>query len=271
MSSFEINTENINKLIRTSIEAGNAIMDIYDTNFVIEEKNDSSPLTEADLVSNKIITESLLKISPDIPILSEESSKIEFAQRSLWKEYWLVDPLDGTKEFIKKNGEFTTNIALIKNNAPILGIIHVPAKNETYYGSKETGAFFIKGNLDSKKEKIFVSQEMGARIKVVSSRSHPSNELKSLLDRLNNYETIGIGSSLKFCLIAKGEADIYPRLGPTSEWDTAAGEIIAKSAGAIIVDTKGEFLKYNLKESYLNPNFIVCSSDQVKKKVLALL
>lgn len=270
MNSFEINTENINKLIQTSIDAGNAIMDIYDTNFVIEEKIDSSPLTEADLVSNKIITESLLKISTDIPIISEESSEISLNERSSWNEFWLVDPLDGTKEFIKKNGEFTTNIALIRQNKPVFGIIHIPATKETYWGSEELGAFYLKNN-SSKREKISVCKNKNKKIRIVSSRSHPSGDLKALLDKIGDYETIGVGSSLKFCLLAKGNADLYPRLGPTCQWDTAAGEIIARSSGAIIVDLENKPILYNQKDTFLNPYFIVCANETIKKEILQLI
>ena len=269
MASITSDQKLIEKLIRISKNAGDAIMDIYETEFDVDIKSDQSPLTKADLLSNKIICSSLKKITPDIPVLSEESSEIKYHERLKWKEYWLVDPLDGTKEFIKKNGEFTTNIALISKNKPVLGVIHVPASNETFWGSNEIGAYHLEGDLVSKKQKISVSQHKKDSLRIVSSRSHPSGDLKELLDQLDKFELVSIGSSLKFCLIAKGEADCYPRLGPTCEWDTAAGEIIAESSGATIVDLSNKHIQYN-KDSFLNPRFIVASSSSIVDKILEI-
>jgi len=255
-----MNREHINKVIEISIDAGKAIMDIYKTDFDAEKKADNSPLTKADLLSHKIISESLKDLTPEIPVLSEESSKISLNERMKWKKYWLVDPLDGTKEFIKKNGEFTTNIALIDNCKPIFGVIHVPVSKETYWGLEKKGSYFIDANFNELKMNVSVKND--GPIRIVASRSHPSQELQAYLERIENYELIKVGSSLKFCLIAKGDADCYPRFGPTSEWDTAAGEIIARSAGAIIVDLENKPLKYNKVENYLNPSFIVTNSSE---------
>jgi len=252
---ISLDQEHIKKLIKISKNAGDAIMDIYESEFDVNFKSDQSPLTKADILSNKIICQSLKKITPDVPILSEESSSIPYRERSKWNQYWLIDPLDGTKEFIKKNGEFTTNIALIYKNRPIFGMIHIPASNEIFWGSKEMGSYHINGSSLSNKKKISVSQKTNDNLRIVSSRSHPSGDLKRLLDKLENFELVSIGSSLKFCLIAKGEADCYPRFGPTSEWDSAAGEAILEAAGGSVVKLNGETLKYNLKKDFINPSF----------------
>ena len=259
MPPISLDQEHIKKLIKISKNAGDAIMDIYESEFDVNFKSDKSPLTKADILSNKIICESLKKITPDVPILSEESSNIPYHERSKWNQYWLIDPLDGTKEFIKKNGEFTTNIALIYKNRPIFGMIHVPASNEIFWGSKEMGSYHINGSSLSNKKKISVSQKTTGNLRIVSSRSHPSGDLKKLLDKLENFELVSIGSSLKFCLIAKGEADCYPRFGPTSEWDSAAGEAILEAAGGSVVKLNGETLKYNLKKDFINPSFFAIS------------
>ena len=271
MPPISFSQEYIKKLIKISKNAGDAIMDIYESDFDVNLKSDQSPLTKADILSNKIICQSLKKITPDIPILSEESSDIAYHERSKWNQYWLIDPLDGTKEFIKKNGEFTTNIALIFENRPIYGMIHVPASNEIFWGSKEMGSYHLKGDSLSDMKKISASQEKKDSLRIVSSRSHPSGGLKILLEKLEKFELVRVGSSLKFCLIAKGEADCYPRLGPTCEWDTAAGEIIAESAGANIVNLENKTMKYNHKENYLNPHFLVSNSIETKKEILSIM
>ena len=271
MPPISLDQEYIKKLIKISKNAGDAIMDIYESEFDVNFKSDQSPLTKADILSNKIICESLKKITPDVPILSEESSDIPYHERSKWNQYWLIDPLDGTKEFIKKNGEFTTNIALIYENRPIFGMIHVPASNEIFWGSKEAGAYHLSGDSLSNKKKISVSKEKKDNLRIVSSRSHPSGGLKILLDKLEKFKLVSVGSSLKFCLIAKGEADCYPRLGPTCEWDTAAGEIIAESAGANVVNLENKTMKYNRKEDFLNPHFLVSNSIETKEEIFSII
>ena len=271
MDDIQIKSELIEQLIEISKDAGKAILEVYNSDFDHQIKEDLSPLTKADTLSNNIIYERLEALTPDIPILSEENADIPFNIRSLWKQYWLVDPLDGTKEFIKKNGEFTTNIALIYENRPIFGMIHVPASNEIFWGSKEMGAYHLKGDSLSNKKKISASQETKDSLRIVSSRSHPSGDLKILLDKLGKFKLVSVGSSLKFCLIAKGEADCYPRLGPTCEWDTAAGEIIAESAGANIVNLENKTMKYNHKEDYLNPHFLVSNSIETKKEIFSIM
>ena len=267
MTSFKINQQNIHNLIEISKEAGEVILEIYKTNFDIQIKKDSSPLTQADLASHQIITSGLKKLTPNIPILSEESCNISQRERAKWKEYWLIDPLDGTKEFIKKNGEFTTNIAYIKKNKPMFGMIFAPVLNELYWGSEENGSYILKGESQRKPEKIQVSNKKKGNLSIVSSRSHQSSELKAFLKKLNKCKFIHIGSSLKFCLVAKGDAEIYPRLGPTSEWDTAAGDAIIRGANGIIRDTLGGELKYNMREKFINPSFIVANNLETFQKV----
>lgn len=271
MSSFSFNKENIDKLIEISIDAGDSIMGIYETDFDFKQKEDRSPLTEADILSNKIITQSLGKLTPNIPILSEESANIPIINRLNWNEYWLVDPLDGTKEFIKKNGEFTTNIAFIKNNRPIFGIIHAPAINETYWGTKDIGAYFLNGDCKSGTEKIRTNSSHSSKIRIITSRSHPNPRLQTILDDLDDYELFEAGSSLKFCRIASGKADCYPRLGPTSEWDTAAGEAILLSAGGCVLTGEGSPLNYNKEEGYLNPNFIASADIEMIHNYLSYI
>jgi len=268
MSDIQIKSVLIEQLIEISKEAGKAILEVYNTNFDYKIKEDSSPLTKADTLSNHIIFERLKALTPDIPILSEESSNIPYHERSKWSQYWLIDPLDGTKEFIKKNGEFTVNIALISENKPIFGVIHAPALNQTFWGSSNGGSFHMEG--DNKAKKITVSSYDASSIRIVSSRSHQSKKLNLLLKRIENYELIHRGSSLKFCLIAKGEADLYPRLGPTSEWDTAAGEAIVRYAGGYISAINGNKILYNKKDTFINPEFLVSSHIKLIQSLAAL-
>ena len=265
MDHIQINSELIEQLIEISKEAGREIMKIYSSDFDYQIKKDLSPLTKADQVSHEVICKQLKLITPDLPILSEEDSDISFEARTEWKKYWLVDPLDGTKEFIKRNGEFTVNIALIDNNVPVLGVIHIPVTNETYWGSKENGSFYAEG--DNKPEKINVSGNSTGPIRIAISRSHPSKLLDHILEEIKDYEIIIKGSSIKFCLIACGQADIYPRFGLTSEWDTAAGDAIVKYAGGYVAILSGESIAYNLKDNLLNPNFIVSNSKRNIQKL----
>ena len=271
MPPIALDQEYIKKLIKISKNAGDAIMDIYESEFDVNFKSDQSPLTKADIVSNKIISDSLYKLNPKIPILSEESSHISFNERSSWDEYWLIDPLDGTKEFINKNGEFTTNIALIKKNKPIFGIIHAPCINETYWGGQSLGCYFLKDDSYSDIKKINVSPNVNQKITMVSSRSHPSDNLKYILEMIGEHKILSIGSSLKFCLIAKGEADCYLRLGPTSEWDTAAGDAIVRAARGSIKAINGSEIKYNESDSILNPNFIAAANEELVIKILNII
>ena len=191
---------------------------------------------------------------PEIPILSEEGQEINYSDRKEWNLFWLIAPLDGTKEFIKRNGEFTVNIALIENGQPIAGVVYAPTKNTFWYGARDIGSFIIKG--DTSPKKISVIDNVDKAIKIVSSRSHPSKKLQKYLDRFENHEILNMGSSLKICLVADGSAHIYPRLGPTMEWDSGAGHAVLRYAGGSLTDTTtGEELIYN-KQNLLNPDFI---------------
>jgi 3'(2'), 5'-bisphosphate nucleotidase len=249
----------INSIIEIAINAGNAILEIYKQDFTVETKSDNSPLTIADKTANKIIVDGLLQLDNSIPIISEENKLIDFSIRKNWMECWMVDPLDGTKEFIKKNGEFTVNIALIKNGIPVLGVVHVPAQNITYYAEKDKGCFKIENGITSTL-KIRELASDGV-LKIVGSRSHQTPELLEYVEQQKlkyaNVDFVAAGSSLKFCLLADGKADVYPRLGPTMEWDTCAGQIVATEAGAEVIRyDNNEPLLYN-RENLLNPYFIV--------------
>ena len=221
----------------------------------IEEKIDNSPLTSADLASHTLIIDSLKKITPEIPILSEESSAIPFVEREQWDTYWLIDPLDGTREFIKRNGEFTVNIALIINQTAALGVVYIPVQDITYFASSGNGAFKQEQNGPAVKITTRHSRP-SENPTVCGSRSHAGESLKELLMQIGEYELISMGSSIKMCLVAEGIADIYPRFGPTSEWDTAAAHCVVSEAGGTLVDTTLEPLRYNTKDSLLNPSFM---------------
>lgn len=237
-------------------QAGQAILDIYDSvaEQNIEYKNDGSPLTEADKVANAIITQGLMSLTPDIPVLSEEGADIPYSERASWQRYWLVDPLDGTREFIQRTGDFTVNIALIERQHSILGVVYVPTTGVCYFAAKTIGAF--KEAADQFNP-IQVSQVLPKKIRIVASRLHAKEKLAVILDKLPDYELKTVGSSLKFCLVAEGEADIYPRLGITSEWDTAAAQCIVEQAGGVVIDLYGLPLHYNVRDSLQNPYFLV--------------
>jgi len=264
-----LNEQLISSTVEIAKEAGMAITEIYNSDFDYQLKKDLSPITAADNLSHNIITERLKTLTSKIPILSEENCNIPYKIRSQWAQYWLVDPLDGTKEFIKKNGDFTVNIALIDNNKPVFGVIHIPVSNESYWGSKASGSFYSNEKNDVKQ--IYVSDNHHNPIRLVASRSHPSEILNDLLENIIDYEIIEVGSSIKFCLIASGQADCYPRFGPTSEWDTAAGEAIVSYAGGRVVNTNGDSMNYNVKKDYLNPDFIVSNGKIISERILSLI
>lgn len=249
----------IQTVIDIAILAGNAILEIYKQDITVETKSDNSPLTIADKNANEIIVAGLKQFDNSIPIISEENKLIDFSERKNWTKCWIVDPLDGTKEFIKKNGEFTVNIALVENGIPILGVVHVPAQNITYYAEKGKGSFKIE-NGNTTKLYIRKLAEDGI-LKIVGSRSHQTPELLEYVEqqktKFANVDFVAAGSSLKFCLLAEGKADVYPRLGLTMEWDTCAGQIVATEAGAEVLRfDNNEPLLYN-REDLLNPFFIV--------------
>ena len=259
---------NLNQLIKPLSEivstAGKAILEIYNSDFLVTTKNDQSPLTKADLRSHHIIVDGLKDITPSIPIISEENPLQSFNERRQWGEYWIFDPLDGTKEFIKKNGEFTVNIALIRNHKALLGIVHVPVTQKTYIGCEGLGAQILSPSHEPKK--ISVCNKINQPLRIVGSRSHRGKSLDKFLSQIDEFELQPVGSSLKFCLIAEGSADIYPRFGPTSEWDTAAAQAVVEQAGGLVLKINGEPLLYNTKENILNPNFVVINS-QIHKQL----
>lgn len=249
----------IQSVIDIAIQASEAILEIYKQDFDVEIKSDQSPLTLADKNANEIIVQQLKKIDSSIPIISEENKLIDFSERKNWTKCWIVDPLDGTKEFIKKNGEFTVNIALVENGIPILGVVHLPAQQITYYAEKNKGSFKIE-NGKTTPLKIRKLAEDGV-LKIVGSRSHQTPELIAYVEEqrktFQHVEFVAAGSSLKFCLLAEGKADVYPRLGLTMEWDTCAGQILATEAGAEVLRFDNQQpLLYN-RENLLNPYFIV--------------
>jgi 3'(2'), 5'-bisphosphate nucleotidase len=244
--------------------AGGKILEIYETEFDVEHKDDKTPLTNADMASHHTIVERLSELTPDIPILSEESAKLPFEVRSQWDVYWLVDPLDGTREFIKRNGEFTVNIALISGHRSILGVIHVPVLDIDYFAYEGGGAF--KSEHGGEARRISVRDPEENRIVVAGSRSHGSEEMQKYMANIaasyDEVSMLSMGSSLKFCLVAEGQADLYPRLGLTSEWDTAAAQCIVEQAGGQVTRTDMTVLEYNTKDSLLNPFFFVFGNDE---------
>lgn len=253
--------------IKSSLEAGKRIMEIYENeSFDVDFKSDDSPLTKADLASHEIIVAHLKET--DIPILSEEGKHLPYETRKLWEKLWIVDPIDGTKEFIKKNGEFTVNIALVENQIPILGVIYVPALKELYFASKELGSFKVENitEFSSFSEILNIAKQLPLKTKranftVVASKSHLSKETEEYIEELQKehgeVETISMGSSLKLCMVAEGTADQYPRFAPTMEWDTAAGQAICKYAGKTVYDYKSQKeMLYNRAE-LLNNWFLV--------------
>jgi len=236
--------------------AGDAVMKIYEQDFSVEYKEDASPLTQADLESNAIICAALAEYYPDIPILSEENKAATYEERKGWTYFWLIDPIDGTKEFVKKNGEFTVNIALVHNGVPVLGVVYAPVLEDMYAGKKGEGAFKNGQRLPLTK-----NDHPEKKLRVVASKSHLSAETQEFIDNLetDEIEQVSVGSSLKLCMVAVGEADIYPRMGPTMEWDTAAAHAIVLESGKRVVQFEsGEEVIYN-KENLLNPWFIVKS------------
>jgi len=259
----ERNPEKIlEQLVDISRRAGHAILEWYEGDMGITRKADDSPLTRADLASHELIKAELSSRWPDIPILSEESADIPWETRRNWRQYWLVDPLDGTKEFINRNGEFTVNIALIRDHEPVMGIVHVPVTDTSYFGARELGAWRRQGSSETRA--IRVRRPAAQPAVIVGSRSHANPELAGQLQQLGAHELTSMGSSLKFCRIAEGLADFYPRLGPTSEWDTAAAQAVVEAAGGQVVKLDGSVLGYNHKEIYLNPYFFVFGDPDKK-------
>ena len=243
-------------VIKLAHRAGREILEVYNTDFSVDQKGDDSPLTAADLASHQSLCQGLATLTPELPVFSEESATIPFATRSGWQQYWLIDPLDGTREFIKRNGEFTVNIALIEGHQPVLGVVHIPVSGDTYYAARGYGAFLQKPGKTVKP--IHVRKTSPGAFVVAGSRSHATERQIRFLEILgDNIKMHAIGSSLKFCLVAEGSVDLYPRFGPTSEWDTAAAHCLVEEAGGIVTDLKFRPLEYNQKESVINPDFLV--------------
>ncbi|MYF71577.1 MAG: 3'(2'),5'-bisphosphate nucleotidase CysQ [Proteobacteria bacterium] len=240
--------------------AGDAIMSVYARDFSVELKADRSPVTEADRAADAIICSRLAQLRPILPVLSEESAITPWAQRRQWHRYWLVDPLDGTKEFVRKNDEFTVNIALVEDHRPVLGVVLAPALNLEFSGAIGEGAWRREADGPLMPARVTATAHGSAAqpvsLHVMGSRSHPGPGLSAFLARLGPYEMKPMGSSLKICMVADGRADIYPRLGPTSEWDTAAAQAILESAGGGMIDFAGQPLRYNTKDRLLNPHFL---------------
>lgn len=234
--------------------AGRHILDVYQQDFSVERKGDDSPLTQADLRAHRHIAAGLTTRWPDIPVLSEEGAAPPFEIRQQWSRYWLVDPLDGTREFVKKNGEFTVNVALIVDGASVLGVVHAPVLGDTYAAASGVGATRLRKGISTP----IHTRAQPERPRVFASRSHPNTRTQRWMEALPPHDVQACGSSLKFCLIAAGEADLYPRHGPTSEWDTAAAQCVVEEAGGAVLSLAERTpLRYNQKESLINPEFLV--------------
>lgn len=268
MTGNEIDLERLRfALIPVAREAGRAILQVYESDFEVAYKDDDSPVTKADLAANRVILQHLKALTPDVPVLSEESSSVPYETRKSWKRFWIVDPLDGTKEFVKRNGEFTVNIALVEHGSPVLGIVHAPVLEVTYSATAGEGAFKQQAGGDDRRIEVSTPDEV---LVVAASRSHRNEATERYLDLLRktySVEVISKGSSLKVCLVAEGTAHVYPRTGPTNEWDTAAAQAVLERAGGVMLDlTTGEPLVYN-KPSTLNPGFVAAFGANIRLPV----
>ena len=230
------------------------ILAIYQSEFAVRHKDDRSPLTAADLAAHHCIVDGLRKLTPDIPVLSEESAGITTAQRRGWSTLWLVDPLDGTREFVKRNGEFTVNIALIEHGVTTYGVVQAPVTGALWHGGQRDGAFRRDG--DGGDQTLRVRAPAAAPLRVAASRSHRDERTALFIERMGEIEPIGLGSSLKFCRLAEGGIDVYPRFGPTSEWDTAAAQAVLEGAGGAVLDLQGRPFRYNQRDTLLNGEFV---------------
>ena len=249
----------VEPVIQIAREAGHKILSVYNSDFSVEQKDDLSPITQADLLAHEHIKRGLNTLTPDIPLLSEESSEQEIANRLCWQRYWLVDPLDGTKEFVSRNGEFTVNIALIENGKPVFGVVFAPVLDLLYWGS-ELGAFKQQGQAQAQSICVADTPKREDTWRVLVSRNHLSDETLEYLKQFSAIKQRSIGSSLKFCLVAQGSADLYPRFAPTCEWDSAAAQAVIEAAGGCVLEyPKLNPLRYNRRDTLLNPHFIVCA------------
>ncbi len=251
----------LDEIIKIAVKAGDAVSEVALTDSIIGSKEDLSPVTRADFISNEIISKDLNRLHIQAPILSEEGKEISYSERKSWSSFWCVDPLDGTKEFIKKTGDFTVNIALIEQNFPVLGVVYAPVRKWIYFAEKGNGSWFHDMNKGADPKRIQVRPLQKSAVSVVASKDHAGPGVQKMLKSLPNYELKSMGSSLKFCMIASGEADVYYRDVPTYEWDTAAAQIIVEEAGGQIVTPTGERLSYN-KEVLLNPSLLTFGNDK---------
>jgi 3'(2'), 5'-bisphosphate nucleotidase len=256
-----IDTIRIEDIKEIALRAGEEILEVYGTEFTVDVKEDTSPLTEADRRGNAVIVEALEKLYPEIPIISEETKAVDYAERKNWDLFWLVDPLDGTKEFIKRKGEFTVNIALVQNGTPVAGVVYQPVGEKMFWAMAGQGSWKTEGTGEPQALTGGPHYSEKSQVTVVASRSHLTDAVQDFVDSLKaegkEVEFLSSGSSLKLCLVAEGSADVYPRLGPTMEWDTGAAHAIALEAGRKVINHEtGEPLRYN-KENLLNPFFMV--------------
>ncbi len=248
----------VSELVR---EAGRAILAVYAQDFEVEHKDDRSPLTAADRAAHDILVQGLARLAGGYPVLSEESAEIPWAERQRWSRYWLVDPLDGTREFVKRNGEFTVNVALIDQHRPVLGVVQAPVLDYLCHAAVGVGAFLQTS--EGGERRLQTTRPAAAPLRVAASRSHLDERTQALLQRVGAHERIGLGSSLKFCRVAEGAIDFYPRFGPTSEWDTAAAQCVLEQAGGAVIGIDGEPLAYNRKDSLLNGDFLALGDVQL--------
>jgi len=276
-TTLEFCMTHVDAVIALADAAGAAILEVYRrADLGASHKEDASPLTEADLAAHRILVEGLQRLTPELPVLSEESALPAWTERSGWQRYWLVDPLDGTKEFLKRNGEFTVNIALIDRGVPVLGVVGVPVLGLTYAGVRGDGAWRIdaSGRTPIRTRAMVGRGQADAPVTVVASRSHGADTVAQWLEaierRVGRVETRNMGSSLKLCLVAEGSADIYPRLAPTAEWDTAAAQAVVEAAGGLVLTERLQELRYNAKAELLNPHFFVIGDPEYPwREVLA--
>ena len=241
-------------VIAVARAAAAEILAIYQSEFAVRHKDDRSPLTAADLAAHHCIVDGLRRLTPDIPVLSEESAGITTAQRRGWSTLWLVDPLDGTREFVKRNGEFTVNIALIEHGVTTYGVVQAPVTGALWHGGQRDGAFRRDGDGDD--QALRVRAPATVPLRVAASRSHRDERTALFIERMGEIEPIGLGSSLKFCRLAEGGIDVYPRFGPTSEWDTAAAQAVLEGAGGAVLDLQGRPFRYNQRDTLLNGEFV---------------
>ena len=250
------NSNLLHSVIKIAKQAGEAILAVYHNQeaMAVQIKADQSPLTQADIAAHTVIIEALSKLTPEWPVLSEEGAEIPYAERAKWQRYWLIDPLDGTREFIERNGEFTVNIALIENHEPSLGVVYAPILNTCYFAQKNHGAYKQIG--ESVPQPIQTKRLQNRELTIIGSRHHGRAEIENFLKPFPPHQIIYSGSAIKFCLVAEGRADLYPRLTPTSEWDTAAAQCVLFAAGGNVFIKEGGALLYNTKASLQNPSFL---------------